>query len=88
MREQTLEKLRVFLEAWGREPLTPEGFSSQAGQRGVAIDWQLLDPDVIFEDTVLPDYAGEAYHGPAGVARAVERWIEGMEWLVVEWRES
>jgi ketosteroid isomerase-like protein len=83
MPEQNLENLRVFLEAWGREPFTPENVSSRAGQPE-AIDLQPLDPDVVFEDTALPDYAGDVYRGPAGVARAVERWIEGTEWLLLE----
>jgi len=81
---EDLENLRVFLEAWGREPLTPEGVSSLAARQGEASDWQLLDPNVVYEDTALPDYAGDAYRGPAGVARAIERWLEGMEWMHVE----
>ena len=43
-----------------------------------------LDPDVLYEDTNLPDHAGEAYRGHEGVVRAAERWIEGSEWLLVE----
>jgi ketosteroid isomerase-like protein len=79
MSQQNAENLRSFLEPWGREPWTLE-----AWQRGGVIDMSLLDPDVVYEDTNLPDHAGEAYHGHEGVARAAIRWIEGSEWLLVE----
>ena len=79
MSQQNAENLRSFLEPWGREPWTLE-----AWQRGGVIDMSLLDPDVVYEDTNLPDHAGEAYHGHEGVARAAKRWIEGSEWLLVE----
>ena len=48
------------------------------------MDMHLLDPDIAYEDTVLPDHAGEAYRGHEGVGRAAERWVEGSEWLLVE----
>ncbi len=43
-----------------------------------------LDPDVVYEDTTLPDHIGESYRGHEGVARAAKRWVEGSEWLLVE----
>ena len=37
-----------------------------------------------YEDTILPDHAGETYQGYEGVARATERWLEPFEALTVE----
>jgi ketosteroid isomerase-like protein len=79
MSQENVENLRAFLETWSREAWTPE-----AWQQGDVIDMSLLDPDVIYEDTVLPDHAGEAYRGHEGVVRAAQRWIEGSEWLLIE----
>jgi ketosteroid isomerase-like protein len=79
MSRENVESLRAFLEPWGREAWTLE-----AWQRGEAIDMSFLDPDVTYEDTVLPDHVGEAYHGHEGVVRAAERWIEASEWQLVE----
>ena len=44
----------------------------------------LLDPEVIYEDTTLPDHAGETYRGHEGVIRATERWAEPYEELTGE----
>lgn len=44
----------------------------------------LLDPDVVYEDTNLPDHAGEIYHGHDGVARAAARWVEPFETVSLE----
>jgi ketosteroid isomerase-like protein len=41
-----------------------------------APDMSLLDPDVSYEDTALPDHVGETHRGHEGVARAVARWFE------------
>src|ERR1700730_7753799 len=78
MWEQNVENLRAYLEIWNGETLRPEARPWEA------IDNSLLDPDVTFEDTVLPDDVGEAYRGHEGVVRAAERWIEPFEWLLVE----
>ena len=43
----------------------------------------VLDPDVAYEDTILPDHVGETYRGHEGVRRATERWIEPYEWLLI-----
>jgi ketosteroid isomerase-like protein len=51
---------------------------------GEVVDRGLLDPDVVYEDANLPDHAGEAYRGYAGVAKAMERWIEPFEWMVID----
>jgi ketosteroid isomerase-like protein len=79
MSQENVENLRAFLETWFEEALTPE-----AWHRGEVIDMSFLDPDVIYEDTNLPDHAGEAYRGHEGVVRAAERWLETSEWLLVE----
>jgi ketosteroid isomerase-like protein len=79
MTPENVENLRAFLETWSQEAWTLE-----AWQRGEVIDMSLFDPDIAYEDTVLPDHAGEAYRGHEGVVRAAERWVEGSEWLLVE----
>jgi ketosteroid isomerase-like protein len=79
MPPDNVESLRAFLGTWSRQEWTLE-----AWQRGEVIDMHLFDPDVVYEDTVLPDHVGEAYRGHEGVVRAAERWIEGSEWLLVE----
>ena len=71
MSQENVENLRAFLEAWSREAWSLEGW-----QRGEVVDVSLLDPDVTYEDTTLPDHVGETYRGPEGVARAVSRWFE------------
>jgi hypothetical protein len=40
------------------------------------VDLALLDPDVVFEDNVLPDHARETYRGHEGVIRAARGWLE------------
>lgn len=56
-----VDNLRAFWETWN----TSE-----------APDLSLLDPEVTYEDTILPDHVGETYRGHKGVARAVARWFE------------
>ena len=68
MSQENIENLRVFWEKWNR---------------GEA-DFSLLDPEVVYEDSNLPDHAGEAYRGHEGVARATERWLEPFEGLTAE----
>jgi hypothetical protein len=48
MSQQNVERLRAFLEPWGREPWTPE-----AWERGEVIDMSVLDPNVVYEDENL-----------------------------------
>jgi ketosteroid isomerase-like protein len=77
MSQANVENLRAFLE-------TLSDFAAlQALSRGEA-DVSLLDPEVTYEDTVLPDHAGETYRGYEGLARATARWIEGLEDLTIE----
>lgn len=77
-----LENLRALLERWGQEAWTPTSWPEAE-----LFDAGLLAADVVYEDTILPDHAGESYHGHEGVARATSRWIEGNEWLLVELQE-
>lgn len=79
MADQNVENLRALLDSWSAERWTPEMTA-----RGDVIDLDLLDRDVIYEDTVLPDHVGETYRGHDGVRRATQRWNEGNEWMVVE----
>jgi ketosteroid isomerase-like protein len=80
MSKENVENLRAFLEAWSQDGAwTPE-----AWQQGEVIDMSFFHPDVVYEDTVLPDHVGEAYRGREGVARAAGRWVEPNEWMLVE----
>ena len=69
MSQDNVESLRAFWEA-----LTP----------GSEMDMSVLDPDVTYEDSNLPDHIGEAYRGHEGIARATERWLEPYESLTIE----
>ncbi len=82
MSQENVERLRAFLEPWGRERWTPE-----AWERGEVIDMSLLDAEVVYEDENLPDHAGEAYRGHEGIRRAARRWVEPNEWLWVELKQ-
>ena len=73
MSQQNVENLRAFLKE-----LDLEAWSRGAG------NMSLLDPEVIYEDTTLPDHVGETYRGHEGVARATERWLEPYERLTIE----
>ena len=68
---------RAFLETWDTRA------TLEAWKRGEA-DVSLLDPDVTYEDTILPDHVREIYRGYEGVARATERWLEPYEELTIE----
>jgi hypothetical protein len=56
--EENAEKLRAFWEAW-----TPGG----------EMDMSILDPDVIYEDSNLPDHIGEEYTSGSGDLPVSER---------------
>jgi ketosteroid isomerase-like protein len=68
MPDREPDALRVFLESW--DPL-PE---LSAWKRGEVPD--VFDRDVAYEDSILPDHAGETYRGIEGIIRATERWTE------------
>jgi ketosteroid isomerase-like protein len=78
MSEENVETLRAFMETWSRE------WTLEAWQRGEVMDMSFVDPDVTYEDSVLPDHIGEAYRGHEGWVRAAETWIEPFEWLRIE----
>jgi ketosteroid isomerase-like protein len=78
MSRENVENLRAFVETW-----VPEAWTMEAWQRG-ELDVSLLDPDIIYEDTILPDRAGEIYRGHEGVVRSTERLFDVAEWMVVD----
>ena len=51
---------------------------------GRPADLSLLDTDVVFEDNLLPDHAGETYRGHEGVVRAARTWGEAYEQFTIE----
>jgi ketosteroid isomerase-like protein len=75
-----LEKLREALDAWSQERWTPED------PWDAELLLSLLDPEVVYEDTVLPDHGSELYRGVDGVQRAVDRWLETFDFMQVELR--
>ena len=77
MSQENVEKLRRFLETW--DPQT----DLEAWKRGETLDLSLIDAEVAYEDTALPDHVGETYHGYEGIVRATERWLEPFESLTV-----
>jgi hypothetical protein len=62
MSQETVGTLRAFLETWDMRA------TLEAWNRGEA-DVSLLDPEITYEDTILPDHVGETYRGHEGVAR-------------------
>ena len=76
---ENMEKLRRRLEQWD-----PKGEVEAFRQGRLVGDMSLIDPAVVFEDTDLPDHAGETYHGYAGIARATEQWVEAFESVDIE----
>ena len=76
MSEENVEILREYLDGWMSGDLRDLG------------DLSFLDPEIIYEDEILPDHVGETYHRHEGFrkawARAVEPWksIEGdVDWI-------
>lgn len=78
MSEKDVENLCAFLESW--DPRADLDSWKRGEPRGEA----LFHPEVAYEDTILPDHAGEIYRGYDGVARAIERWLEPFESMTVE----
>ena len=78
MSQENVERLVAFLDGW--DPRA----DLEAWKRGEAVaSLSALDPEVAYEDTILPDHVGETYHGVDGVTRATERWLEPFESLTV-----
>jgi ketosteroid isomerase-like protein len=81
MSEKNVEILRAFISTWSPE-LTVE-----AWERGEAMDMSFIDPDVVYEDDILPDHVGEAYRGHEGWIRSAKTWAEPFEWVRLELEE-
>jgi ketosteroid isomerase-like protein len=77
MSHENVARLRGRLEEW--DP-TAEVEAWKRGQ--LTVDVSLLDPNVVYEDGILPDQVRET--GLQGVARAVERWLEPFEEVRIE----
>jgi ketosteroid isomerase-like protein len=71
--EQDVERLEAWLKTWDLHALV-------AGE----VDYSLVDPDVIYEDAVLPDHAGEAYRGYEGMTHAARTWLGPFDEFSVE----
>jgi hypothetical protein len=78
MSEEDAAALHEFLESW--DPRA----DLDAWKRGQPRGASLFDPDMAYEDTILPDHAGEIYRGYDGLARATERWLEPFKTMTVE----
>jgi ketosteroid isomerase-like protein len=79
MSDENIERLRAQLEEWDPKAQT------EAWKRGEAVgDLSLIDPEVTFEDRLLPDHVGETYHGYEGLGRATEQWMEPYESVEIE----
>src|SRR6478752_5044405 len=80
MSRENVVKLRAFLETWDVRG------TLEAWTRGEA-DVSLIDSEITYEDTILPDHVDETYRGHEGLARATQRWIEPFEELTVQLKE-
>ena len=69
MSQENVERLRAFFATWGARDTA---------------DFSLLDRDVVFEDDILPDHAGETYRGYEGVVRSIRTWLEPYERFTIE----
>jgi hypothetical protein len=64
MSQDNVERLRAQLVEWDPKAQV------EAWKRGEAVgDLSLIDPEVTYEDQLLPDHVAETYHGYEGVAR-------------------
>jgi ketosteroid isomerase-like protein len=78
MSHENAEMLRASLERWDFRA------SLEAWKREEAGVPTLLDPEVTYEDTVMPDLVGERFRGLEGVVRAMELLVEPYEEFRVE----
>ena len=69
MPEDNAARLREWCTRWGRDQEP---------------DFSILDPDVVFEDDILPDHAGETYRGHDGVVRATRTWLQPYERFTID----
>ncbi len=75
------ELTRQLVAVWDGMVLRPEDRPFESIIRA-RID--LVDPDGVYESSVLPDQAGETYRGVDAWTRAAETWLEPCEWMVVD----
>jgi ketosteroid isomerase-like protein len=69
MPEDNAERLRAYVSRWGMD---------------AEPDFSLLDPDIVFEDDILPDHAGETYRGHEGIVRSARTWLQPYERFTIE----
>lgn len=79
MSQQNVESLRRWGASWEARPDGPLIDRST----GEAVTSH-FDPEIVYEDSILPDHARETYRGIEGVVRATERWAEPFEEMTVE----
>jgi ketosteroid isomerase-like protein len=69
MPEENVEIVREIWKAWDKD---------DPGQ----LPLSAIDPEAVYEDSLLPDHAGETYHGHQGFLRA---WAQAIEpWAGLE----
>ena len=73
MSRENVEKLRPYMDP----------FNAEALSRGI-VDIPFLDPDVTYEDAILPDHVGEVYRGRDGIGRAGQAWLAPFEQHSIE----
>jgi ketosteroid isomerase-like protein len=78
MPDEDVANLRSFLEDWDPKA------DLAAWKRGEPRGTSLFDPEVGYEDTFLPDHAGETYRGYDGIAGATERWLEPFDTMATD----
>jgi ketosteroid isomerase-like protein len=74
MSQENVETVRTSWEAWMKGDATAL--------------LAVLHPEIVYEDDLLPDHAGETYRGVEGLVRAWTSWTEpwedfesGLEWV-------
>ena len=77
MSQENVERLRIWLEAWNLDDLAKGVFDSS-----------LVDPDVAYEDDILPDHATEVYRGYEGLAHAGASGLNRSRRTASNWSES
>ena len=78
MSQENVDNLRALLDDWDPKATVEAVYGGDVD----AVD--LFDPEVAYEDTVLPDHVGETYRGRDGLLRATERWLEPFESFTIK----
>jgi ketosteroid isomerase-like protein len=81
MSDANVENLRAMLAVYATQTVQE---LLEAWRRREWTLLALLDPEATYEDHTLPDHVGEVFHGPAGVAKAIEDWAEPYEEITNE----